>query len=293
MDGVGDMLKLNGLEVVFEKYANGEFCLKEAFLESISLFNSKSENVIEWSYRGNDDFLKLALLKGHLDYILGKEAFVNNDFSLDLIINYLPYSRMDRRGNEEYPFTLEIICNLIKSLNFNNISVIECHSDVGLSLLDAHQVLLNKDLLEIVKCEIEFNDAKDFIVYPDKGAKLRYESELGFGIHCDKTRDFESGRIKSLNVVESDIEVKENSKAIIVDDLCSFGNTFILASNELKRLGFKEIYLLVCHSENNIFKGNVLLDDNFNKVYTTNSILTNNMDWCNVKYKENLKIFTI
>ena len=63
-------------------------------------------------------------------------------------------------------------------------------------------------------------------------------------------------------------------KAIIVDDLCSKGGTFILTASKLREMGATEIYLVVTHCEDTIFSGDILKTDLIKKVYTTNSILS-------------------
>lgn len=263
------MLKLNGVKVEFERYANGELCLKEKFLESINGLQLEDQNEVTWFYEGDGDFLQISVLKDTLD-----EMTVGTETSFNLRITYLPYSRMDR-GEGKYPFVLKSVSKIIKSWGFDYIDVVECHSGVGIELLDANQVLLNKELLSKVKDEINFLTDFDHIVYPDKGARLRYTEALGEGLVCDKVRDFDSTKIKALELVDKDkLKINKNAKAIIVDDLCSYGNTFNLAAKELRAVGFKEVYLLVCHAEDNIFKGNLLTDNLIDRVFTTDSILS-------------------
>lgn len=274
------MLRLNGTDLVLKKYANGEMELKDKFIDSLNI--KDGINKLIWYYRGDGDLIELLFVKRYLDELGVK---------VTLHITYLPYSRMDRTEGK-YPFTLKYVCEYIKDfLKFEDIEVSECHSDVGLELLNAKQILTNEILLEDVKKEIGFIDGQDVIVYPDKGAAHRYES-LGKGIICDKVRDFQTGKITSLEIRDTS-EIKKGSKALILDDLCSYGGTFIKAAKALRDNGIEEVYLLVTHSENNIFEGEVLKSGMINKVFTTDSILTEDKEWSNAKYKENLKVYNI
>jgi ribose-phosphate pyrophosphokinase len=149
----------------------------------------------------------------------------------------------------------------------------EAHSNVSLALLDRlentnYSVNLAKKCME----DINFNKETDYIVFPDDGSKKRYSHEFeGCKIlTCEKHRDFLTGKITSLKINEVIADL--DFKAIIVDDLCSFGGTFMMASNTLKELGAEEIYLCVTHSVDGLFLGNIFKTSYIDKVYTTNSI---------------------
>lgn len=91
-----------------------------------------------------------------------------------------------------------------------------------------------------------------------------------FGI---KKRDWETGQIQGLDVAGS-VHKIEDSKILIIDDICSRGGTFYHSAKKLKELGAKEIYLYVSHCENTILEGELLTSGLIEKVYTTNSIFT-------------------
>lgn len=106
-----------------------------------------------------------------------------------------------------------------------------------------------------------------------------------------KIETSKTGEIKSLEVV-GDIKYKpENRKVIIVDDLSSYGGTFVHSAIALKNLGFSEVYLLVAHAENSIFKGDLFM--HVDKVFTTDSILTEHNHWHNRKHEKQLKVYDI
>jgi ribose-phosphate pyrophosphokinase len=189
-----------------------------------------------------------------------------------LNIPYLPYSRMDRTEGKNV-FTLKYICEFINSLKFDKVMTFEAHSNVSLALLDRlentnYSVNLAKQCIE----DIDFNKDRDYIVFPDDGAKKRYAKEFeGCKIlTCEKHRDFLTGKITSLKINEVIADL--DFKAILVDDLCSYGGTFVMASNTLKELGAKEIYLCITHSEDGLFLGNIFKENKIDKVYTTDSV---------------------
>ena len=64
---------------------------------------------------------------------------------------------------------------------------------------------------------------------------------------------------------------KEPFNVIIIDDLSSYGGTFVQASKKLKEIGANKVYLVVAHAEESVYKGELF--DHIDKLYTTNSIL--------------------
>ena len=70
------------------------------------------------------------------------------------------------------------------------------------------------------------------------------------------------------------MELIEGSRILIVDDICSKGGTFYHSAKKLKELGAKEVYLYISHCENSILQGEVLTSGLIERVFTTDSILT-------------------
>ena len=112
--------------------------------------------------------------------------------------------------------------------------------------------------------------------YPDEGAMKRYSGMIdvpfAFGI---KKREWKTGQIKGLDV-SGEIDRVSGSKILIVDDICSRGGTFYHSAKRLKELNASDIYLYVSHCENTILEGDILDSGLIRKVYTTDSIFTEN-----------------
>lgn len=254
------MIFLNDKEIEVKKFPNGE-----------SLINSQELNIKEWvntiklKFESDNDITHLIFLKEHLDEL---------NIKCNLIIPYMSYSRMDRTEGFTV-FTLKHLCRLINNLNFEEVSIYEPHSDVCVALLDRVKVInmsaiLAKDLLE----KVEDKNDSVYLVYPDAGAAKRYGKQIEYEkiLTANKERDFKTGFINKLEI--NGIVESKNFKAIIVDDLCSKGGTFILTAKKLKEMGATEIYLVVTHCEDTIFDGEILKTDLITKVFTTNSILS-------------------
>ncbi len=192
------------------------------------------------------------------------------DLPIILDLPYVPNARMDRVKNPQDVFTLKTFANIINAMKFDKVYVYNIHSTVSMALLDN---------VEHVDCEKEIYDIMDIcrpdtLYYPDEGAMKRY-SEMKVSKECPfvfgmKKRDWATGNILGLEVI-GDIGLVKDKKILIVDDICSKGGTFKFSTNELKRLGAKEVYLFITHCEN-VIEIEALKAAGITKVFTTNTI---------------------
>lgn len=288
------MIKLNGRHVELGAFPNGE----TQFFNQNGEIKHKHTHVIDFKYEGDESLIHLMFVRKYLDTI-GTRPVVN------LTIRYMPYSRMDRSKNNS-PFTLKDVADFINGLNFNKVTVIEPHSDVTLALLNNSSPLyINFDLIKKVKKDMAFSEESDVVVFPDAGASKRYaEMENKNVLFGHKKRDFETGLIsKELDIIGN--VPNKPFRALIVDDLSSYGGTFVGVSKKLREIGATEIHLLVAHAENSIFKGTFKDDqkdenekektlfDYVDKIYTTDTILSEENSWGNSKFREQLKIYRL
>ena len=300
------MIKLNGFEIDFKEFPNGE-----SFADIPDSIIPYDGDVIRDSFTG-DYIYKSGYNKIHLKFENDKDIFhlmcikdyVDTKWgNLPCILEmpYIPYSRMDRQ-EEKRLFTLKTFANLINSMNFTYVKVMEPHSEVSVALIDRVKVenksadLALKAMRDILglqgSCWFNSNSLDDdynlyglytrareagiYFVYPDAGAEKRYRKQIKYDkvLTCSKDRDFNTGRINSIEINGAD-KVDDCKIAIIVDDLSSRGTTFKMTAEVLrKRLNVEVVILCVTHCENTIYDGEVLTGTDITKVFTTNSILT-------------------
>src|SRR6185312_2613636 len=276
------MIKVNGKEIEFTKFPNGETNMNHM---SFPIISFSYETVIDFKYEEDGDLIKLMFVKRYLDTVY------SNHKNVDLRIWQMMYQRMDRSENSS-PFTLKYVSEFINSLGFNRVEIVEPHSNVTPALINnSHSNYINFDLIYKVIEEIYFDREKDYIMFPDNGAANRYKNMKFKNVLIGhKDRDFVTGEIKKLDLV-GDIFNAEGRKVLIVDDLSSNGGTFIHSSKALRAVGFEEVNLLVAHAENSIFKGELFV--HIDKVFTTDSMLTQQNNWENVIFKERMKIYSL
>lgn len=251
------MILLNQHPILTEQFPNKETKIKD-FDNMI-----QPSNLIEFTYQEDGDLIRLMFVKSILD---------EENVQTTLLINYMPYSRMDRKIKGDL-FTLKYVCQFINNLHFNKILVIEPHSQVTLDLLDNSTAIYPAlDWLSQVMKQLNFSH-NDRIVFPDKGAAARYQNS-GLKNVCifEKTRNAATGRIE--NMVLKEGSLPKGAKCIIVDDLCSAGGTFLWAGSILKEMGASDITLMVTHCEPSVFSGKLLHEDSpIDRLYTSTSMM--------------------
>lgn len=265
------MITLNKQVVEFITFPNQEHRLD---LDETLL---KDHNKVLWKYENDGSIFELLLFNSSMRQL---------GATYDLVIAYMPYSRMDRVEKQSTAFSLKALSELflMQLTNATRIEVFDPHSKVTLESLK-NDVIPTKELEYSLADDVLANVdlEKSWVVFPDKGAAARYNYEKYPNvIICDKTRDFATGRIIDLvahvhkhnGLLESQEEGQFN--VYVIDDLCSFGGTFVRAIDaSLKVINAlpSETHLIVSHAEDSIHKGQVF--EVFDKVTTTDSLLTN------------------
>lgn len=263
------MIKIDGHPIEIGSYPDGTILLKYA----PGLCQIEEHVRLYWQYENDREFLALIYLVKHL-----RERGVVDIF---LAMPYIPNARMDRVKNREDVFTLKYFAELLNSLNFRQVVVLDPHSDVSSALIKNLTVETPKENVEKALEKIMPNlrkihepSVEVMMFYPDNGAAKRYSDLVklpyAFGI---KRRNWGTGVIEGLDVSGA-VDQIAGKDILIVDDICSRGGTFYHSAKKLKELGANDIYLYVSHCENTILEGELLKGDLIKRVYTTDSIFT-------------------
>ncbi len=257
------MIRVNGNEVTFTQFPDNTSSFRFDVDKSVKDLEWERYE-IEWRYDNDAECILLWYLVNHIRSIAG-----HYDATIYLYMPYIPNARMDRVKNEDEVFTLKWFAKFINELRFEQVVVLDPHSNVAVALIDNVFVVQPDELIQKAIDAIGVDDL--LLCYPDEGAAKRYsdlmESEYIFGI---KHRNWRTGKIESLELTTP--EKVAGRTVLIVDDICSRGGTFTHTAKALKDAGAKDIYLYVSHCENTIFKGSVLSDGMIRGVFTTDSI---------------------
>lgn len=265
MRGIKDVIKLNNNEVTLVTFPN-----KERRLD-LNEEHLNVNNIITWKYENDSSIFEL---------LLADNVMTQLNHTYDLVITYMPYSRMDRVEKTNTAFSLDVLANLLsKQLQkVKKVYVFDPHSSVTLEKLKEYGLNaqeLNYSLADDVISTTNVDVNKSWIVFPDHGAAKRYDaSEYPNVIICEKKRDFATGRIINLKATihTQNGSPSHNAPLIVIDDLSSYGGTFIRALQAVDTLGIAhgESWLIISHAEEAVHKGDLL--KTYDKLFTTDSL---------------------
>jgi len=250
------MIKLNGHVVTPTIFPDGT-----SQVWKIGEHISPVTNHVEWWFESEAELIYLQqlimLIKGG-----GFSVMTEYDYSPirnELHIPYMPYARQDKRVNDVETFALRSIGNILTNQHWEKITAFDIHSKV------AESYVWN---LENIEPDLSFTSDYDYVIFPDAGAKTRYEHLVTSEIICgDKVRDQETGYITSYQI---DAEKVAGKRVIVVDDLCDGGMTFEILGKELVEAKEKVLYV----SHGLFSKGLKRLNKIYDNIITTDTICT-------------------
>ena len=231
---------------------------------------------IKWDYENDAELFALICIRRYA------EQFYPNYIELEM--PYCPHARMDRIKDGGDLFTLKYFAEIINSLNFDKVFVLDAHSNVSLALIDRVKNCSPAPFIEkaisnigqtITIKENEGSTSSLIAFYPDEGAMKRYSDDTklpyAFGI---KKRDWATGQIEGLTIQNQ--ELVKDKDVLIIDDICSRGGTFLHAARALKEAGAARIFLYVTHLEETVLYGDLWKEiDNYGmieRIYTANPL---------------------
>ena len=250
------MLYLNKKEINVERFPDGTPRIK------LDRSLIKPTNTIGWFFENIEELFILQCLCGELK--CGENV---------LYLPYIPNARQDRAETETSVCTLKYFAEVINSLNFKEVYALTPHSRASFDYIDnLKEIEFTKILDSAIEIIKQYNEIH-ILFLPDKGAKTQFEPKLHKYdlpiLYGEKHRDFSTGKITKYSI-DGDVEGKN---ILIIDDICSYGGTFLKASKLLKELGAKDISMFVSHCENSILKGSLMECWNIKTIVTTNSLL--------------------
>lgn len=205
----------------------------------------------------NDDLVTLAM---YADYARQRGV------EPELYAPYFPGARQDR-GN---PFGAKVYADLVNSMGFKRVTILDPHSPEivrqlkNVRVLDATHILRNS----VFGRSGLVDNSWVGVISPDAGAierTQRVADVLGLPMFkAEKHRDFQTGKLTGFSCEE----LPEEGRLLVVDDICDGGGTFA-GLVEATGIARDRIALWVTHG---VFSGRAnQLKDIFGAVYTTDS----------------------
>ena len=162
------MIKINGKLVNQEHFPDGSLRI----LDLQEYTPCSKEFQITWNYENDSELFTLWSLVCHLRQNYGKNV------SITLNMPFCPHSRMDRVKEKQEVFTLKYFADFINLMNFDNVYVLDPHSNVTTALIDR---IVEMDVSKYINAVLYKLDMRGFgnkniaIYFPDAGAMKRYK----------------------------------------------------------------------------------------------------------------------
>lgn len=228
---IAEMLGCDFVEVHIDRFCNGEFDIK---VPSIT----REELIIVSNYYSNvhETLIEIFFL---IDAIRQYNAN-----KITLVFPYIPYSREDRKHDEEFS-SFRTIFNIFKILGVHKVITLDMHSDRLKSLSEGID-LIELTSLDIIRRYIKNNTSIDILVSADAGRadfirNLSKEFGLPY-VSLSKVRN-KDATCKS-SIIQGSVKGKT---ALIVDDIIDTGNTLKEAIRVLLNSGAENVDAFVTH----------------------------------------------
>ena len=187
------------------------------------------------------------------------------------IIPYFGYARQDRKDKPRVPISAKLMANLIQVAGADRVVTIDLHSDQIQGFFDIP--VDNIYAFPVFKEYLGSLDSKIFsIVSPDVGGTNRATAfakrigDLPIAI-ADKRRP-----APNMSEVVHIIGNVENKNVIIVDDIIDTGGTIFFASQKLKEMGAKNIWVCATHPLLSSDAVNILQNAPIDRIIVTDTI---------------------
>jgi ribose-phosphate pyrophosphokinase len=216
-----------------------------------SIYKKKEQIELTWPIRNPKELIELLEISNALNHLQAQKCILN--------IPYLMAARSDRHMQHGDSADLQIIAQLINSCKFQEINILDPHSDVSLMLIDHSYPTSNQFLLD------QYYLPNSVLIVPDAGAAKKHIKHpmIDQTVQCIKERD-SRGKI-SLRLLEPNICIDRH--CVVVDDLCDGGATFLAIAEQIPHPEY--LTLIVTHG---VFsKGFDKLFEKYNQIITSNS----------------------
>lgn len=189
-----------------------------------------------------------------------------------LHLPYFPGARQDRRESGG-AFTLQMYAKILNEFSFDDLLVLDPHSDVTAACLSRVGVLSPKPFLNRLQRE---NGYAGWLS-PDAGAEKRIHKLAETArppriVYGRKQRDVITGKLSGFSIEA----LPEAGAYLLVDDICDGGGTFVGLYQELmKDTFFKDSIFDLWITHGLFSKGLEALASCFRTIYTTDSFPRN------------------
>lgn len=241
----------------FTMFPAGEYnvCIEDKLLSDAksNYMGGIDSMKIKWYYVSDAEFMQVALIVDAIRNKLG-------NIPIELFVPYFPYARQDRVCNPGEAFGLRVAVDFIKNLNFQNVTVVDPHSNVLQGMFPAGMLRVIEQK-EIINQILPDNLGKNVtIVAPAEGSYKKIDAiykqlskeypNINWDmIQCYKKRDLQTGQLVGFDTIQRVDFYGYANDFIVFDDICDGGRTFIelIKKFEYNRVRGAKFHLCVTH----------------------------------------------
>lgn len=257
------MIKVNGHKVEPTHFPDGT---TQVWKLPKEVFESK-EALVDWRFEREDEILTIVQLGMLLACYYGPGQRI-------LKVPYLPYARQDKPVSNEWTFALHPFLRMLNDSNFGKVVTWDVHNEKATFALIGHE--------NIEPQMVHYKLIKELgiktIIYPDAGAYIRYpwlrdDKDLAKAVFA-KRRDQATGKVDGFEILDKS-EFRPGP-ALIVDDICDGGATFLGLEKEIRDRGLRDSFKLHLFVTHGLWsKGKEILEKAGITLWTTNSLPRN------------------
>ena len=216
-------------------FSGGEVQVRIEDIES-SVFVDAKYYRINALLTSSDEVMALMMLKNALDNLTDKLIYLN--------LPYFPYARQDRVVYKGEALASKMMADMINHMNFRMVTIDDIHSHVSKDFLKNTIIRTAKNIFDANN----ILQQGEYVIAPDHGALERASSCARDDrlIICEKTRNPDNGKLSGFHVV-SGLPENRDIDAIIVDDICDGGGTFLGLADTLREHIDGQLRLYVTH----------------------------------------------
>lgn len=222
--------------------------------------------------RGRDVFVVQSIAKQPNFYLMELLILIDalkraSARSIVAVIPYYGYARQDRKDRGRVPITARLVANLLETAGVTRVVTMDLHTEQiqGFFNVPVDHLYARPVLQEVLKKEQLKNPV---IVAPDIGS-IKYSrilaSELGFDFAIVDKMRMSSSQVEAMTLIGS----VQGRDVILVDDICSTGETLKNGARVCKHAGANCVIAAVTHG---VCEVDSVLDSDLDKLFITNTI---------------------
>jgi len=227
---------------------------------------------VKENVRGRDVFVMQSVARHPNLYLMELLIIVDalkraSAHSIVVVLPYFGYARQDRRGNGRVPITAKLVANLLEKAGATSVLTMDLHADQVQGFFDIPvDNLYARPYLAQAASRLGMKNC--VVVAPDVGRiKLAREfaSDLKADLAIIDKRRVHAGKVEHDALIG---EVKHKD-VLLVDDICSTGETLKKAAWVCKQAGANRIFVAVTHG---LVVGKAFEEDAIEKMLVTNTV---------------------